>query len=139
MGQSIRFRASGEQTVRSVMAALARRGYGLTRSFDLQTVCARHPEGCACPHHGTARCTCQYIVALVYPPGPVRAGLMVAPYTLTAHTYEHTTLVTVHSDQGGASEDRLIVMAAVMEAAGEMLADPCADEPEPCLPALTEM
>lgn len=108
------------------------------RSFDLQTVRALHAEGCTCPHHGTARCTCQYVVALAYPPGPLRAGRIAAPHVLTAHTYEHTTLVTLQADQAADSEDRLDVMAAVLEAAGE-LADPCADEPEPCLPAPAEV
>jgi len=135
MGQSVRFRASGEQVVASVTVALARRGYTLMRSFDLQTVRARHPENCACPHHGTASCTCQYIVALAYAPGPLHAGLMSAPQALTAHTHENVTLVTVHADEWTEKDDRRVVMAAVLEAAGE-LADLCVDKPEPCLPAL---
>lgn len=110
------------------------------QSFDLRTARARHPdvEGCACPHHGTTECTCQYVVALAYPPVPLRTGHLAAPHVLTAHTYEHTTLVAVHSDQEADLQERLVVMAALMEVAGE-LADPCLDEKEPCLPALAEV
>ena len=52
-----------EQLSRDLGAA----GLRVTRSFDLQS--ARHalrdPKGCPCPHHGTADCTCQYVVLLV--------------------------------------------------------------------------
>jgi hypothetical protein len=136
MVQSVRFRAPGEQVVGAITAALARRGYSLMRSFDLQTVRARHSEGCACPHHGTAECTCQYVVLLAYP--PVRAGRLAAPSGITAHTNGDTTLVTVHSDQARDGEDRLVVMAAVLEAAGE-LAESCAEELDPGPSALTEL
>ncbi len=47
------------------------------RSFDLRSARATH-TGCTCPHHGTAQCTCQMVVLLVY--GPVGA-----PVTLVAH------------------------------------------------------
>ena len=139
MGQSVRFRAPAEQVVRAVAAALARRGVRLVQSFDLQAARARHPDpkDCTCPQHGTAECTCQYVVALAYP--PLRAGLAAAPQVLTAHAHEQVTLVTVHSDQWAGSEDRLAVMAAVMEAAAAQAADVCADEPERCPPGLAEV
>ena len=40
-------------------------GLQVIRSFDLQAARAARP-GYACPHHGTAACTCQLIVLLVY-------------------------------------------------------------------------
>jgi len=137
MGQSVRFRAPAEQVVQAVTAALARRGVRLVRSFDLQAARARHPDprDCACPQHGTAQCTCQYVVALAYPPLP--DGLTAAPHVLTAHAYEQVTLVTVHSDQGSGSEDRLAVMAAVLEAAAQA-ADLRTDDSEPYTPTLAE-
>jgi len=136
----MRFRAPAEQVVQALTAALARRGVQLVQSFDLRTARARHldVEGCACPHHGTAECTCQYVVALAYPSGPLRAGHLAAPHVLTAHTYEETTLVAVHADQEADPREGLAVMAALMEVAGEM-ADPCPDATEPCPPSVAEM
>lgn len=137
MGQSVRFRAPAEQVLRAVAAALGQRGVQLVQSFDLQAARARHPDprDCACPQHGTAECTCQYVVALAYSP---RAGLPAAPQVLTVHAYEQGTLVTVHSDQGTDGEDRLAVMAAILEAAAAQAADPCTGEPDPCPPARAE-
>jgi hypothetical protein len=124
MGRSVHFCASGEETVQAVAAALKRRGMRLERSFDLQTARARHPEECLCPGHGAGQCTCQYVVALAYP--APQDGLLAVPQVLTARAYGQATLVTVHSDQGG-SDNRYTVMAAVLEAAGELDSQGCAE------------
>jgi hypothetical protein len=65
-------------------------GLRVTRSFDLQS--ARHalrdPESCPCPHHGTADCTCQYVVLLVDAGGG-------SPLTLVAHGHDGETHLSI--------------------------------------------
>ncbi len=65
-----------EATARAV-SLLSGSGLRIIRSFDLQSARSAHVE-CACPHHGTAECTCQFVVLLVY-------GHTGAPVTLVAH------------------------------------------------------
>ena len=40
-------------------------GFRVVQSFDLRAARSLIPD-CACPHHGTVACDCQYIVLLVY-------------------------------------------------------------------------
>lgn len=54
-----------EQFAGEVAQQLNGSGLQVVRSFDLQSARAAHP-GYGCPHHGTATCTCQVIVLLVY-------------------------------------------------------------------------
>jgi len=69
-------------------------GLRVTRSFDLQS--ARHalrdPESCSCPHHGTAECTCQYVVLLV----DAGAG---SPLTLVAHGHDGMTRLSMDGSE----------------------------------------
>jgi hypothetical protein len=44
---------------------LEQSGFQLVRTFDLQAARLAHLD-CPCPHHGTAQCTCQMVVLLVY-------------------------------------------------------------------------
>ncbi len=53
------------QFVDALKSELLGAGFWVFQSFDLQSTRALH-EGCACPHHGTAQCTCQMVVLLVY-------------------------------------------------------------------------
>ncbi len=62
-------------------------GFRVYRSFDLSTALAQLPE-CRCPHHGSAQCTCQYAVILVY-------GEAEEPARLLLHGREKTTWVTL--------------------------------------------
>ncbi len=75
-------RGCDEATAQAI-ALLAGSGLRTIRSFDLQS--ARSAQGdCTCPHHGTAQCTCQFVVLLVY--GPTGA-----PITLVAHGQDDYT------------------------------------------------
>jgi hypothetical protein len=113
MGQTVAFGASSEQVIAAITAVLAQHEYRVARSFDLRSVPTYSAADCPCPHHGTEQCTCQYVVLLVYRPA---AGLLEAPRVLTVHTYEQTTLVTLHSESAGEDEGRGMV-AALFEAA----------------------
>jgi hypothetical protein len=51
--------------VASLTRALEARGLRVYLSFNLRSAVAAIHD-CACPHHGTDQCTCQYAVLLVY-------------------------------------------------------------------------
>ncbi len=82
-------------------------GLQIQRSFDLRTAaCVSHPEE-ACPHRGTAPCTCQLVVLLVY-------GADGPPVSLVAHGYEQRTwfwLVRDPSQPAGSSTQELVRLA----------------------------
>ncbi len=84
------------EAVLRLTSSLSELGYHVTRSFDLQIARAelRAPEECPCPHHGSAACTCQYVVLLVNRPGE-------APATLVIHGHDNRTLVSVERRQDG--------------------------------------
>ncbi len=65
MSNCVHLRCDAEAAAQAMTAALGRRGLRVQRSFDLRAARAGHAD-CACPHHGTAQCTCQYVVLLVY-------------------------------------------------------------------------
>lgn len=86
MDNTYSFRCSSEALIEVVTATLARRGLRVLRSFDLRSVLSAQsaqntPPGgasaCACPHHGTAACDCEYAVLLVYGGLPRPAVLIV--------------------------------------------------------------
>jgi hypothetical protein len=81
---------TANETVFRLTSRLSDVGYQVTRSFDLQTARAelRAPEECPCPNHGSAACTCQYVILLVNKVGE-------APITLVIHGHDNRTLVTV--------------------------------------------
>jgi hypothetical protein len=66
------FRKNCAEAVPWAIHKLEMAGFQAVRTFDLQAARLAHLD-CACPHHGTAQCTCQMIVLLVYkgdaPPG----------------------------------------------------------------------
>jgi hypothetical protein len=85
------FRCDGEAAVRHVTAALAERGLQVMRTFDLRAALAAGQHGeCACPHHGTEQCDCQYIVLLIYGDGALRE-----PATAVLHSQGGQTLIEV--------------------------------------------
>lgn len=71
----ITYECSGAQAADLARRGLERHGLHVVRSFDLA---AGQSDACGCPDHGTARCTCQYSVLLVYPP-------IGAPAVITVH------------------------------------------------------
>lgn len=86
---------------------LAEAGLRVTRSFDLQSArqALRDPEDCPCPHHGTADCTCQYVVLLV--------GLgNEPPLTLVAHGHDGATHLSMDAAGPGTMAIE-IVQAAI--------------------------
>ncbi len=68
--------ADCERVVERLCAFFERKGYAVVRSFDLQVARAAHPN-CTCPHHGTAQCTCQMVVLLVYTGKPYPTAVLV--------------------------------------------------------------
>jgi hypothetical protein len=122
MGQTVTFSGSTETAVRAITTVLERRGYRVMRSFDLQSALSYHVERCPCPHHGTEKCTCQYIVLLAYPTAPKG---WVPPRVFTAHSYGHLTRVALHQDSMPGEEERFALISALVEAA--LLLSP--DEP----------
>jgi hypothetical protein len=75
--QNLVFDRESATVVTAATAALTRRGLYVVRSFDLRSALATHSE-CECLQHGTAHCTCQFTVLLVYGDAP-------QPATLTLH------------------------------------------------------
>jgi hypothetical protein len=75
-----------DETADLLSRGFAAMGLRVTRSFDLLSArqAMRNPEGCPCPHHGTASCSCQYVVLLV----ENAAGSLL---TLVAHGHDGAT------------------------------------------------
>ncbi len=130
MNESILYDCNGETAAQAATEALTRRGFRVVRSFDLRSALAplaAHAD-CECPHHGTAQCTCQFVVLLVY--GDPSAGSGDAPVVITAHSRDAqaqvqivrpmgTGLKAVRDDANSQPDPRLVeqVMAALFEAA----------------------
>ena len=122
MNDSILYDCNGETAAQAATEALTRRGFRVVRSFDLRSAMAAHAD-CECPHHGTAQCTCQFVVLLAY-------GESGAPVVMTAHSRDAqaqvqivrptgTGLKAVRDDANSRPDARLVeqVMAALFEAA----------------------
>ncbi len=86
---------SCDEAVERISHAFQAAGYQVERSFDLQSArqALRVPESCPCPHHGTAQCSCQYVVLLVSLDGP--------PVSLSAHGQEHHTVLAFEGSAAG--------------------------------------
>jgi len=87
--------ATCEQTVIMLTATMAAYGYRIERSFDLRSALHDHPD-CACPHHGTSQCSCQYVVLLAYEP-----AIVAPPAVITVHECDGVTRVRVTAGQPG--------------------------------------
>ena len=105
-----------EQTIAILISTMALHSIRLERSFDLRSALNDHPD-CPCPHHGTARCTCQYVVLLAY-----EEAASAPPVVLTAHECDGITRVHVIADHPG---ERLSwpLLAALDEALLSVTAD----------------
>ncbi|HKZ55117.1 MAG TPA: hypothetical protein VJ123_06530 [Anaerolineales bacterium] len=99
-----------EAAVRALSEALAARSLTLLRSFDLRLALTAHEE-CACPYHGTAHCTCQYVILLVY------GDAGEPPAVLSAHSFAaQTDIRFVQTAEWQASADlQESVNAALLE------------------------
>jgi hypothetical protein len=111
MNEGIVFDSDAASAVTAVTASLLRRGLYVVRSFDLRSALAAHPE-CTCPHHGTAECTCQLVVLLVYAED---AG----PAVVTLHTHEARTQAKIVRGATTQPDPRLVepILRALFEAA----------------------
>lgn len=119
MNEGILFNSDSENTAQAVMAALARRGLYVVRSFDLRSALDQF-GGCECPHHGTAQCNCQFVVLLVYGDPSTGSGRDVGePVVLTSHSRDGQTDARIVHDAVTVPDPRLAeqVMAALVEAA----------------------
>lgn len=88
MGYEITVLCSPSATVAQVAERLRVAGFRVNQSFNLR-VASRMDATCNCPHHGTATCTCQVAVLLVYD------ALGHAPLTLLIHGHEGQSLILV--------------------------------------------
>lgn len=111
MDEGIVIKSDGETAAQALTAILARQGYRVVRSFDLRSALSGHAD-CKCPYHGTERCTCQYVVLLVY-------GEAVEPVVVTAHSYDAQTSLRIVADALTHPDSNLAgqVAAAMQEAA----------------------
>jgi hypothetical protein len=109
--ESIAFDFDGPTVTQAVTSALTRRGFYVVRSFDLRSALTAD-LACDCPHHGTAQCTCQFVVLLVY-------GTAAEPAVLTVHCRDDQTQARIIHDATTVPDPRLAeqVMAALGEAA----------------------
>jgi len=87
--------SSCEQTIAILISTMALHGIRLERSFDLRTALHDQPD-CPCPYHGTAQCTCQYVVLLAY-----EEAASAPPAVLTAHECDGITRVRVTASELG--------------------------------------
>lgn len=111
MTASIWFTADGEAATRSATEALVRRGFRVVRSFDFRSAVASHHQ-CACPHHGTAQCTCQYVVLLAY-------RVAGAPVVITAHGRDVSAELQIVDDPNAPADPAAssLALTALAEAA----------------------
>ena len=116
MSESLLLDGDGEAAARAATEGLTRRGLQVVRSFDLRTAREAHSD-CACPYHGTAECTCQYVVLLVY---DASGGLAV----LTLHGRDAQSRAQIVRDAYNRPEASLVelILAALLEAAVELQA-----------------
>ena len=109
MNDNIWFNADSATVMAAAMADLTRQGLYVLRSFDLRSALAADGP-CACPHHGSAHCNCQFLVLLIY-------GDFAQPVVLTLHGRDAQTQVQIVRDATTVPDPRLAekVMAALVE------------------------
>lgn len=90
MSDGFVFNAGSDVVVQSLTTRLTQQGLSLVRSFDLRSALTHHPE-CECPHHGTAHCSCQFVVLLIF-------GNVAEPAVLTLHSHDGRTWASVVHD-----------------------------------------
>lgn len=91
---------NSDLAVRRVTQELMAAGLQVRRSFDLQSArkALADPEGCHCPYHGTAKCSCQYIVLLVNPEGS-------EPVAVELHGHDAETHLALIETAGVAQDE----------------------------------
>ncbi|MGA9533677.1 MAG: hypothetical protein WBR18_13250 [Anaerolineales bacterium] len=91
-----------QKTVDRLEAFFAEQDLAVIRSFDLQTARGRiqDPASCPCPYHGSERCTCQYIVLLVYD-GEAE------PASIVVHGHDRWTQIAIEEQAESQARDWL--------------------------------
>jgi hypothetical protein len=105
-----------EQTIAILISTMTLHGIRLERSFDLRAALHDQPD-CPCPHHGTAQCTCQYVVLLAYEPATTAP-----PAVITTHECDGITRVRIAASEPGGRLSWLLLIA-LDEALYSMAAD----------------
>jgi hypothetical protein len=82
-----------DESVAAIRRELGRAGFRVEQSFDLRSALTLVPN-CPCPHHGTARCDCQYTVLLIY-------GQALTPASLIVHGHDHQCWIALADDPNG--------------------------------------
>jgi hypothetical protein len=82
---------NGDEAVKTISESLRSHGFYVLRSFDLRSALTVTDVGCECPHHGTEKCDCQFVVLLIY-------GSAAEPITLTTHSHNNQTRVQIVRD-----------------------------------------
>lgn len=90
-----------KEVVSAIRKALGAADFRIEQSFDLRAALALVP-GCTCPHHGTAQCTCEYNVMLVY------GKYSPVPVTLVAHGRDAQSWITLADSPNGAGDVELV-------------------------------
>ncbi|MBI5350832.1 MAG: hypothetical protein HZB77_16170 [Chloroflexi bacterium] len=114
---------NGDDAVKTISAALSGHGFYVLRSFDLRSALTAPEVGCECPHHGTEKCDCQFVVLLVY-------GEAAEPITLTTHSHNNQTRVQIVRDATMNPDPRFVekVMAVLLEASPSLPISPLINE-----------
>jgi hypothetical protein len=117
MHPGVAFPCGGEQAARKIIELLSERGLHVVRSFDLH---AATDGVCDCPYHGTDRCTCQYVVLLVY-------GATGAPAVVTAHSRDAISHLELVTDANVSPNPGLVsqILEALADARGTFPDLPC--------------
>lgn len=93
-----RLNMDAEVAVRVTTRRLEQHQLRVVRNFDLRDALHSQNSPCTCPHHGTARCKCNYVVLLAYDmgePGRRPAGKVVI------HSHDGTTWLSVPATDDG--------------------------------------
>ena len=85
--QLVTIQVNCDEATAQAVRLLSSVGLQAVRSFDLRSARMAHAE-CTCPHHGTAQCTCQFVVLLVYGQGG-------APMSLIVHGHDGKTWLSL--------------------------------------------
>ncbi len=106
----------GQEAISLLARTLESHGMQVHQSFDLRSALAALPE-CGCPYHGTARCTCQYAVLLVY-------GDVASPVEVVTHGRDGWTWILVPQTDNAAASVRERVLTFLGKTFGEWVSHP---------------
>jgi len=114
---------NGDDAVKTISEALGAHGFYILRSFDLRSALTAVTVGCECPHHGTEKCDCQFVVLLIY-------GEAAEPITLTTHSHNHQTRIQIVRDATMNPDPCFVekVMAVLLEASPSLSLSPLINE-----------